>query len=217
MKLKFLASVLSAVSLATAHAAKAAKPSELSWQEWHMQEEHQMDSFDASAFFLIHDLQDRGYWTPREILYIYGLTRDSVVGDGSGMGEHDHAQTISESTKKRVISEVSRLVGADSDGNISKDAWLEFSKKGGVLPDFGVGPGHHMDFEAEYENHHWNQYHRDQDPDVHTKHKEDIEHEMLHHGHEIEETHSNAGGRSQAHDYVSPVKIQNIPQKYLAQ
>ncbi|OBA22151.1 hypothetical protein METBIDRAFT_26238, partial [Metschnikowia bicuspidata var. bicuspidata NRRL YB-4993] len=190
------------------------KPLELSWQEWHMKEEHQMDSFDAASFFMIHDLQNKGFWAAEEILYLYGLTRDEVVGDGSGMGDHDHAEAIPQSLKDKVISHVSRLLNGDSEGNVSKEQWLEFSKNGGLLPDFGVGPGHHMDFEAEYEKHHWNKYHRDQDPDVHTKHKEDIEHEMLHHEHEIEESHSNEGGRARAHDYVSPVKVHNIPQKY---
>ncbi|GEQ66970.1 hypothetical protein JCM33374_g633 [Metschnikowia sp. JCM 33374] len=175
-----------------------------------------MDSFDASSFFMLHDLLGKGYWTPNEILYIYGLTRDEIVGDGSGMGEHDHAETIPQILKDKVIKEVSVLLRAEENGNIPKKNWLEFSEKGGVLPDFGLGPGHHMDFEAEYENHHWNKYHRDQDPDVHTKHKEDIEHELLHHAHEIEETHSDEAGRKQAKDYVSPVNIQNIPQKYLA-
>lgn len=215
MKLNFWGLFLSLAAV-YAHKANPVKPLDLSWQEWHMKEEHQMDSFDASAFFIIHDLQDKGFWTPKDILYVYGLTREAVVGDGSGMGAHDHGETIPESLKNRVISEVSRLLGADNQGRISKELWLEFSNMGEVLPDFGVGPGHHMDFEAEYENHHWNKYHRDQDPDVHTKHKEDIEHEMLHHQHEIEESHTNEDGRLRAHDYVSPVKLHNVPQKYLA-
>lgn len=174
-----------------------------------------MDSFDAVSFFLIHDLADKGYWTKNDIYYIYGLTRDAVVGDGSGMGDHDHAETVPEVLKQEIAKQVMALLDPQGTGRVTKEDWVAFSNKGGVLPDVGVGPGHHMDFELEYEKHHWNEYHRDQDPDVHIKHKEDIEHEILHHEHEIEETHSDAAGRKSAEKFRSPVNIQNIPQKYL--
>lgn len=198
---------------ALAHNAHPVKPSLLSWQEWHMQQEHQLDSFDADTFFALHDLTEKGYWSLDDILYIYGLNRDTVVGDGSGMGDHDHAETISEETRVEVINSVSELLKADK-GKVTKEQWLEFAGSGGVLPDFGLGPGHHKDFEAEYENHHWNKYHRDQDPDVLVKHKEDIEHELLHHEHEIEESHNDKDARQKVIGYVSPVNVKNIPDKY---
>lgn len=207
------------VTLATiAFAAAASRPEGLSWQEWHMKEEHHMDSFDALLFFTLHDLQNKGYWTADDILYVYGLTREAEVGDGSGLGAHDHNEGISALLKKEVVKKVSGMLGADASGHVLREQWVQFSEHGGTLPDFGAGPGHHMDFEAEYENHHWNQYHRDQDPDVHIKHKEDIEHELLHHAHEIEETHgSDPEARRLANHFASPVKVANIPQKYLAQ
>lgn len=182
-----------------------------------MTEEHQIDTFDPLSFFILHDLENKGFWTPDDILYIYGLNLESVIGDGSGMGEHDHEERISPAFKKTVVEKVSVLLKADSDGNISKDKWLEFTANGGLLPDFGAGPGHHFDFETEYENHHWNKYHKDSDPNVHIKHKEDIIHELLHHQHEIEETHSDHPEvRGKLQKFLSPVKEQNIPLKYLA-
>ena len=72
---------------------------------------------------------------------------------------------------------------------ISQAEWLKFYENGGRLPDLGYGPGHHLGFEEEYEEHHWRKYHANDDPDVKIKHKEDIEHELLHHQQEIEETH----------------------------
>lgn len=181
-----------------------------------MKEEHQLDDFDAASFFTLHDLQSKGYWNAEDILFVYGLTRETVVGDGSGMGEHDHEETITQEVKDKVVKKVLSLLDANSNGEITRDEWLLYNQDGGHLPDFGIGPGHHLDFEAEYENHHWNKYHKDNDPDVHIKHKEDIEHEILHHEHEIEETHTlNPGIREMAKNFVSPVKIGNIPAKYL--
>lgn len=200
-----------------AHGA-AQKPADVSWLDWHMKEEHEMDLFDAQAFFLLHDLENKGYWDQTDLLYIYGLTRDAVVGDGSGMGEHTHNEDISKETKDNVVQTLLKLLDSDKDGQVSKDEWQVFFNHDGQLPDFGVGPGHHMDFESEYENHHWNKYHRDQDPDVHVKHKEDIEHELLHHLHEIEETHDrDAAARKLSESFSSPVNVAKVPQKYLAQ
>lgn len=182
-----------------------------------MSEEHQIDNFDPLSFFMIHDLKNKGYWTSEDILYIYGLSIDAVIGDGSGMGEHDHEEKIPQELKSKVVQEVSMLLKSDSKGHVSKDKWIEFVTNGGLLPDFGLGPGHHFDFETEYENHHWTKYHKDNDPDVHVKHKEDIMHELLHHQHEIEESHSNNPGiRAELQDFLSPVKLQNVPAKYLA-
>lgn len=213
--MKFFTSFCLFAALGAAHKEILPLPKGLSWEQWHMREEHQLEEFDASAFFALHDLQNKGFWNKEDILYIYGLTRESVIGDGSGMGEHDHEESINQETKDKVLRDILRLLDANANGEISKEEWELFSTHGGHLPDFGIGPGHHLDFEAEYENHHWNKYHRDQDPDVMIKHKEDIEHEMLHHEHEIEETHNiNPDIRNVARDFVSPVKIANVPVKY---
>lgn len=182
-----------------------------------MKEEHQVDGFDAVSFFKMHDLQNKGYWTKEDVLYVYGLTREQVVGDGSGMGEHAHEEKVAPEAKAQVTNVVMGLLDSNKDGTITLEEWKKFVERKEELPDFGYGPGHHMDFEAEYENHHWNKYHRDQDPNVQIKHKEDIEHELLHHAHEIEGTHSNDPNiRNIAKEFVSPVKLHNVPQKYLA-
>ena len=52
------------------------------------------------------------------------------------------------------------------------------------------------------------------DPDVLVKHKEDIEHELLHHEHEIEETHDKSGVRDITGSWLSKVREFNIPNKY---
>lgn len=201
-----------------AHSSGATLPAGMNWENWHMKEEHQIQEFDAESFFTLHDLESKGFWNAKDILYIYGLSREEVVGDGSGMGEHKHGEKIESSIKVKVVEQVMRLLDANANGEVSKSEWLLFNQHGGHLPDFGTGPGHHMDFEDEYENHHWNKYHRDQDPDVHIKHKEDIEHEILHHDHEIVETHdSGPDVREMTRNFASPVKLENIPQKYLAE
>ena len=202
---------------ALAHNTNSVKPPQMTWQQWHMSEEHRVNTFDPLTFFELHSLQKNGYWTADDILYIYGLTRDAVVGDGSGMGEHDHDEKIPPEFKAAVVGRVSIMLKADAKGRISREKWLEFAKNGGQLPDVGVGPGHHFDFETEYEKHHWNEYHREEDPDVHVKHKQDIMHELLHYEHEMEETHSDHSEISaQLNSYLSPVKIENIPARYLA-
>ncbi|QRG40676.1 hypothetical protein FDK38_005164 [Candidozyma auris] len=218
-----LLSLFVALGVALAHGSHGGsqnvpiRPAGVSWQEWHMKEEHQMDSFDAVSFFKMHDLENKGYWTLEDVLYVYGLTREEVVGDGSGMGEHAAEEKVSQEAKSQVGSIVMNLLDSNGDGTITLEEWKRFIDRKEELPDFGYGPGHHMDFESEYENHHWNKYHKDQDPDVHVKHKEDIEHELLHHAHEIEGTHGDQPDiRQIAKDYASPIKIHNVPQKYLA-
>mmetsp|Transcript_4145 Transcript_4145/g.4061 ORF Transcript_4145/g.4061 Transcript_4145/m.4061 type:complete len:221 (-) Transcript_4145:535-1197(-) len=191
------------------------KPDGLSWQNWHMIEEHQMDQYDTDSFFKIHDLKNKGTWSRDDILNLYGLLRESVVGDGSGMGEHSHQQeSITQEAKDHVVNSILELIDTNGDKQISLDEWRQFSKKG-ELPDFGYGQGHHLDFETEYEEHHWNKYHANQDPDVLIKHKEDIEHELLHHEHEIEESHNAAPAiRKVTDNYLSDLRIQNVPSKY---
>lgn len=38
---------------------------------------------------------------------------------------------------------------------MTRAEWFAFVARGGRLPDFGMGPGHHGDDEYEYEIHHW--------------------------------------------------------------
>lgn len=191
-------------------------PPGLLWQNWHMLEEHKMNSYDTESFFTLHALKDPKVWTPLDILNLYGLLRELVIGDGSGMGRHDHGQEgITKEAKDHVVAEILRLVDINNDGKITLGEWRDFTENGGVLPDFGYGQGHHLDFELEYEEHHWKEYHQNDDPDIKIKHKEDIEHELLHHEHEMEESHdANPGLRDTTRHFLSPVRLENVPEKY---
>lgn len=212
MKLAILA--LLALVYAHGHEAKQ-KPDGVSWQDWHMLEEHQLDLYSPDVFFMLHDLQNKGRWSKTDILSLYGLLRESIVGDGSGMGEHEHSEeVISQDSKDHVVSLILNLMDTNGDGEVSLEEWQEFAKHS-QLPDFGYGQGHHLDFEGEYEEHHWKKYHSKDDPDVLIKHKEDIEHELLHHEHEIEESHGkDPNVRKLTQNYLSEIKLENIPAKY---
>lgn len=192
------------------------RPESLSWQNWHMIEEHNLHQYDADSFFKIHDLANKGYWESKDILYIYGLTRESIVGDGSGMGEHSHNEEgITQEAKNHVVNVILQLMDSNNDGKVSVEEWRSYVNSGKDLPDFGYGQGHHLDFESEYEEHHWNKYHANQDPDVLIKHKEDIEHELLHHEHAMEETHGDSPDiRKVTNQFILDIKLQNLPLKY---
>lgn len=157
-----------------------------SWQKWHMKEEHGMDDADNDSVFKLHDTRNAGSLSRLDILRMYGLQREEVVGEGNGMGSHDETEVVGEETKNKVVNTVMGLMDTDNDGEISLEEWRAYSKDGREFPDFGLGAGHEYDFEEEYEKHHWNQYHSKDDPDVKVQHAEDIEHELLHHFHEIE-------------------------------
>ncbi|CCE82656.1 Piso0_002391 [Millerozyma farinosa CBS 7064] len=186
------------------------------WQNKHMAEEHHITDFDAEAFFKLHDLSNQDIWTRKDILSLYGLARDEIVGDGSGMGDHLHEEeAVSEEKKNEVVNKILALMDTNGDGVVSLDEWRTFVSKGNKLPDFGTGTGHHLDFESEYEEHHWKEYHMNEDPDVKIKHKEDIQHEILHHEHEIEESHkASSDVRNVAKNYKFKVRTENIPPRY---
>ncbi|KAG2734892.1 hypothetical protein G9P44_002898 [Scheffersomyces stipitis] len=192
------------------------KPEHLTWQNWHMLEEHGLNTYDADSFFRLHDLQAKNSWSRSDILNLYGLLREHVVGDGSGMGEHDHnKEVISDEAKEHVVKSILKLLDADQDGEVSIQEWRDFTHNGGQLPDFGYGQGHHLDFESEYEEHHWKKYHAQNDPDVLIKHKEDIEHELLHHEHEIEESHMDHPElRKITDNFNSNIRLENLAFKY---
>lgn len=57
--------------------------------------------------------------------------------------------------KDAVAVAVMKLMDHDESGLITREEWMAFCEKGGSLPDFGLGPGHHGDDEYEYEIHHW--------------------------------------------------------------
>ncbi|KGK38462.1 hypothetical protein CAS74_003718 [Pichia kudriavzevii] len=185
-----------------------------SWERWHMFHEHQLDEFTPDVFFRIHAVSEgQNVLTSNDILRMYGLQRDEIVGQGDGMGGHDDSELVSPQLKDKVVSTVMNLMDKDGDGTISLDEYLNFATDGGEFPDFGIGPGHEYDFEEEYEKHHWLEFHANEDPDINIVHKEDVEHELLHHFHEIEhddeDMHENPNGKK--HNVRKPILVKNIP------
>lgn len=189
------------------------KPSHLRWQDWHMLEEHNIAEYDAQTFFTMHDLKGADQWDRSDILNLYGIKHETIIGDGSGVGEN--SREVTPEVQNMVVESIFKLFDTDKNGVISKDEWVSFHNNGGELPDFGYGQGHHLDFESEYEEHHWNQYHANDDPDTKIKHKEDIEHELLHHKHEIEKTHDRSSElREVTENFLSKIRIENLKPKY---
>lgn len=194
-------------------------PNDVSWEEWHMHHEHQLDRYDPETFFALHDIKKKGYLDTNDILSLYGLDRAEVIGSGDGMGQHDDSEVVDEDLANRVVKFIMKLLDVDDDSKITKEEYLAFAKRGNRFPDLGVGVGHHADFELEYEIHHWNKYHKDSDPDVKNVHKEDIAHELLHHEHEIEHEESVQRGAARAtvltdDELESRIGADSIPRKY---
>lgn len=73
-----------------------------------MAAEHHIESFDASAFFKLHDLDSDGFWDRDEIAAIYGLRHHSVAGKPAEK-KHDTG------FEGRVVKAV--LVKLDKDGD----------------------------------------------------------------------------------------------------
>lgn len=161
-------------------------PKDQTWEHWHMAHEHQMEKYTPEEFFDLHDLNKKGFLDKRDILSLYGLDRKEIVGTGDGMGTHDDSEEVDELLANNVVTFVMKLLDVDDNSRITRKEYLDYASRGNEFPDLGVGVGHHSDFEAEYDVHHWNKYHRDSDPEIKNVHKEDIEHELLHHEHEIE-------------------------------
>ncbi|CCC67433.1 hypothetical protein NCAS_0A08750 [Naumovozyma castellii] len=194
-------------------------PAGLSWEEWHMDHEHQLKEYTPETFFALHDVKKQGFWDRDDVLAMYGLNRNEVVGAGDGMGKHDESEAVDKDVAKNVVNFLMRLVDVDDDNRIMKEEFIEFAKRGNKLPDLGVGVGHHSDFELEYELHHWNKFHKDTDPDVKNVHKEDIEHELLHHEHEIEHEETIQRGAQRAtvitdDELEARIDLTKIPNKF---
>lgn len=167
----------------------------------------------CSNIFTMHDLKGADQWDRSDILNLYGIKHETIIGDGSGMGEN--SREVTPEVQNMVVESIFKLLDTDKNGVISRDEWVLFHNNGGELPDFGYGQGHHLDFESEYEEHHWNQYHANDDPDTKIKHKEDIEHELLHHKHEIEKTHDRSSElRDVTENFLSKIRIENLKPKY---
>lgn len=189
------------------------------WEDWHMWIEHQMDkdSYTPEVFFKLHSISNVNMLTATDLLRMFGLARDEVVGKGNGMGGHDETELISPELKDRIVQlvfqEIDKVI---NDGiirrEVSLEDWLKFKELGGVLPDFGIGPGHEFEFEEEYEKHHWIEHHSQSDPDITQWHREDIEHELLHHFHEIEHDDESSSGNH--HYEVKELLLNNIPSMF---
>lgn len=205
----FMAGLMASLTFAFIPKIVEKKSGEDSWQVKHMKQEHRIEQFDALSFFTLHDSDNSKTWTTNDILNLYGLLKDRVVGDGSGLGSTDQNIEITEDTKNFVLKTVLGMMDTDGDGVVSLDEWRIFTDKGGELPDFGLGPGHHGDYEYEYEVHHWLEHHAKDDPNVENVHPEDIEHEQLFHANEHGDdmdTHQDVIG--------SWAKLENIPSKF---
>lgn len=173
-----------------------------------MKIEHGYDEFDPKAFFLEHDVDNSRFWTKEDIIRLYGLQKDTIVGDGTGMGSDEQTVEITDADRERVYQGVISLLDTNYDGKISMDEWRQFCQDQKTLPDFGYGTGHHGDYEYEYEVHHWREYHMENDPDVKIQHPEDEEHERLYHQYEHNDD-------SWADHDSSWIRREQIPNKFL--
>jgi len=105
-------------------------------------EEHHIANFDPGSFFTLHDFDDNGFWDSAEILKFYGM-------------EDESAKDVTEAKKNEVVDKIMELMDRNDNGLVEREEFMGFSNNKGVLPDFGLGPGHHWDIEMEYEIHHW--------------------------------------------------------------
>ncbi|KAK3314691.1 hypothetical protein B0H66DRAFT_627390 [Apodospora peruviana] len=151
-----------------AHSQKPMVGENASWMEKHMAEEHHADNFDAASFFALHDFDADGSWEPQEILRTYGLMDDS----------NNH---VTSERREEIAREIMGLLDYDKDGAVTKEEFVRFiDEEKKTLPDVGTGPGHHGDYEYEYEIHHWEKYHDENTKLEDLTHPEDIEHFKKH-------------------------------------
>ncbi|KAA6407785.1 MAG: secretory pathway [Lasallia pustulata] len=163
----------------------------VNWATRHMIEEHHIGTFDPGSFFSLHDYDSNGAWTPDEVRRTYGLDDEST-------------KDVSAEKREEVTREVYRLFDTNHDGLIEKD---EYVRSREVLPDFGLGPGHHGDDEYEYEIHHFEKFHDENTREEDLTHPEDIAHFRKH------DLEADAEERQEQLDRM-PIVEQNIPQKF---
>ncbi|KAK9454801.1 hypothetical protein V1511DRAFT_500998 [Dipodascopsis uninucleata] len=157
----------------------AAKPdakagTDESWAKMHMREEHNIEDYDPRSFFSLHDSDKSDTWTRLDIMNLYGVYNRM---DPTGQRK----QPITPKEQRKVVEKILDLMDTNKDDVVSMQEWIDFNEKGGELPDFGLGPGHHGDVEYEYELHHWLKYHSEDDSEESLTHPEDIEHEKIFH------------------------------------
>lgn len=179
-----------------------------------------VEGLHAGDFFCTTWCQEEGYLDESDILSLYGLNRDEIVGSGDGMGQHDESEKVDNAMAKRVVNFIMKLLDVDDDTKITKEEYLNFAKRGNKFPDLGVGVGHHSGFELEYEIHHWNKFHKDKDPDVKVVHKGRhwtrigfITNMKLEHEEEIQRGASRATVITDD-ELESRIELKNIPEKF---
>ena len=92
----------------------------------HPTEEHHIANLDPSAFFTLHDYDNTGAWTARDIRRTYGL-------------DDETAKEIDEGKKTDIVKIVVEMFDKDGDGAVSREEWMDgWVKEGKRLPDFGV-------------------------------------------------------------------------------
>jgi hypothetical protein len=106
--------------------------------------------------------------------------------------------------------DVFKIFDPTQTGRITKEAFIEKSRAGQQLPDFGLGPGHHGDDEYEYEIHHFEKYHDENTQIEDLIHPEDIAHFRKHEQMELEQERIEQEQQQQ-------IVLNNIPAKYRKQ
>lgn len=142
-------------------------PADADWATRHMIEEHHISTYDAGAFFNLHDFDGSGQWTTEDIGKMYGMYHVSTA-------------SIEQNAKLDAIRKVLDLFDRDRSNSISMAEFIIGDGQGIKLPDFGFGPGHHGDDEYEYEIHHFEKYHGADAKLEDMTHPEDIEHFRMH-------------------------------------
>ncbi|KAF3936318.1 hypothetical protein ABW19_dt0208868 [Dactylella cylindrospora] len=181
MRSFILISVLSAAAGVLAHGSAPHRDEgeDLDWASRHMLVEHHLNNFDPSSFFTLHDFDGSHTWSPHEILRFYGINPNTgrLVDEMGTVGKE-----ISWEKRDEIVKKVLSLADFDNDGAVTLEEFVAFWGDGGRLPDFGLGTGHHGDDEYEYEIHHYEKYHGDDDnvKDEDLNHPEDIAHFKKH-------------------------------------
>lgn len=161
-------------------------------------EEHHIDTFDAGAFFALHDYNSDGEWHGDEVMRTYGLMDDSN-------------KDMTQDQRLEVLQKIMGLLDTNHDGVVTHDEFTEYIAQGGTMPDLGTGPGHHGDDEYEYEIHHWEKFHDENTKLEDLTHPEDIEH--FKHHEELERREE----EQEAMDQRKGVIEENIPAKFRRQ
>ncbi|MCJ1354891.1 MAG: hypothetical protein MMC33_004881 [Icmadophila ericetorum] len=169
-------------------------PEDADWATRHMAEEHHIANFDPGAFFALHDFDSSDGWTPDEVRKMYGLDDESM-------------KDVPADKREEVTREVFRMFDRDRNGIVEREEWLDETGRGVLLPDFGLGPGHHGDDEYEYEIHHFEKYHDENTRIEDLIHPEDIAHFAKH---EREDEELDRLEALEAREIVE----ENIPQKF---